>query len=89
MFVRQVAGSAVKKATETLVKAARNASQNVSFDPNASNVGGSQPRGAVAMMKRTIDAQEEISKKERELEEAKRRLKAIRMQHRPTQPRQS
>ena len=40
-------------------------------------------------MKRAIDAQEEISKKERELEEAKRRLKAIRTQYRPTQPRQS
>ena len=89
MFVQQVAGSAVKKATETLVKAARNASQNVTFDPNAPNMGGSQPRGAVAIMKKTIDAQEEISKKERELEEAKRRLKAIRTQYRPTQPRQS
>lgn len=40
-------------------------------------------------MKRAIDAQEEISKKERELEEAKRRLKAIRMQFRTPQPRQS
>ena len=79
----------MKKATETLVKAARNASQNVSFDPSAPAVGGTQPKGAVAKMKSQIDAQEEISKKERELEEAKRRLKAIRMQHRTPQPRQS
>jgi len=77
----------VKKATEMLVKAARNASQNVSFDPNAS--GGSEPRGAVARMKQALEAQENISKKERELEEAKRRLKAIRMQFRTPQPRQS
>lgn len=79
-----MAGSAVKKATESLVRAARSASQNVSFDPNVK-----QPRGAVAKMKSEFDAQSEIHKKERELEEAKRRLKAIRMQFRTTQPRQS
>lgn len=83
-----MAGSAVKKATESLVRAARSASQNVSFDPNVSG-GGKQPRGAVAKMKSEFDAQSEIHKKERELEEAKRRLKAIRMQFRTTQPRQS
>lgn len=70
-----------------LVKAARNASQNVSFDPNMA--GGNQPRGAVQKLKIALEAQENISKKERELEEAKRRLKAIRMQFRTTQPRQS
>lgn len=72
-----------------LVKAARNASQNVTFDPSMASAGGKQPRGAVQAMTLTIEAQETISKKERELEEAKRRLKAIRMQFRPTQPRQS
>lgn len=84
-----MAGSAVKKATESLVRAARSASQNVSFDPNAPASGGKQPRGAVQKMKSEFDAQAEINKKERELEEAKRRLKAIRMQFRTTQPRQS
>ena len=84
-----MAGSAVKKATESLVRAARSASQNVSFDPNVSSAGGKQPRGAVQKMKSEFDAQAEINRKERELEEAKRRLKAIRMQFRTTQPRQS
>ena len=52
-------------------------------------MGGKQPRGAVLKMKSELDSQESIKKKERELEEAKRRLKAIRMQFRTAQPRQS
>lgn len=75
----------MKKATEALVKAARNASQDVaSFDPNIP-----QPRTAVAHMTAALDAQEAINKKERELEEAKRRLKAIRMQFNRPQHRQT
>ena len=80
-----MAGSAVKKATEALVRAARNASQEVAFDdPNIR-----QPKSAVHAMTLTLDAQEAINKKERELEEAKRRLKAIRMQFNRPQHRQT
>ena len=50
---------------------------------------GKQPKGAVLKMKYEFDAITDINKKERELEEAKRRLKAIRMQFRTPQPRQS
>jgi len=79
-----LAGSAVKKATEALVRAARNASQEVAFDPNIR-----QPKSAVHHMTLALDAQEAINKKERELEEAKRRLKAIRMQFNRPQHRQT
>ena len=80
-----MAGSAVKKATEALVRAARNASQDVAFDPNIRQPTSS----AVHRMKVALDAQEAINKKERELEEAKRRLKAIRMQFNRPQHRQT
>jgi len=70
-----LAGSAVKKSTEALVRAARNTSQEVFFDPNIR-----QPNSAVKRVALEINVIEHINKKERELEEAKRRLKAIRME---------
>jgi len=74
----------VKKATETLVKAARSVSQEVALDPNIH-----QSKSAVKHITLALDAQAIINKKERELEEAKRHLKAIRMEFNRPQHRQT
>jgi talin len=71
----QIAGSAVKKATETLVQAAQQASVSVketdSFGPRV--------KGKVMdRFRQELEVQEEIARKQRELERAKEQLTKIR-----------
>lgn len=71
----QVAGSAVKKATETLVKAAQQASANVEQEaPFMPKLKGS----VMASFREELEKKEQIAKMERELEAAKSQLYKIR-----------
>ena len=73
-----MAGGAVKKATETLVKAANAAKQShddiSDFNPGASNLSMAKRMAA------ELDAVETITAKERELNKARNQLKNIRLQ---------
>lgn len=75
----QMAGAAVKKATETLVKAA----QQASVDVEESKPFGPKVKGSVMTdFRKELEAQEEIAKKMRELEKAKEQLYKIRRERR-------
>lgn len=69
----QVAGNAVKRASDNLVKAAKD-SQDASEDTQGVEI-TDRMVGNIAI---EIEAQEAILKKERELEEARRKLEIIR-----------
>lgn len=71
-----MAGAAVKKATETLVKAAQQASANVTEDEPfmKPKVKGKVMEG----FRKELEMQEEIARKMKELERAKEQLTKIR-----------
>uniref|UniRef100_A0A1A7XNS5 Talin 2 n=2 Tax=Iconisemion striatum TaxID=60296 RepID=A0A1A7XNS5_9TELE len=71
----QIAGNAVKKASDNLVRAAQKAAFNKADEDNV--VVETKFVGGIA---RIIAAQEEMLKKERELEEARKKLAQIRQQ---------
>ncbi|CAG02348.1 unnamed protein product, partial [Tetraodon nigroviridis] len=71
----QIAGNAVKKASDNLVRAAQNAAFNKADDDNV--VVKTKFVGGIAQI---IAAQEEMLRKERELEEARKKLAQIRQQ---------
>ncbi|EDV28944.1 uncharacterized protein TRIADDRAFT_19795, partial [Trichoplax adhaerens] len=76
LILIQAAGNAVKKATDSLVKAAKVARGDRNSDPIGQPV--IVNKKLVGSLAQEIEAQEAILKKERELEEAKKRLAAIR-----------
>ncbi|XP_075906783.1 talin-2 [Nelusetta ayraudi] len=71
----QIAGNAVKKASDNLVRAAQNAAFDKADDDNV--VVKTKFVGGIAQI---IAAQEEMLRKERELEEARKKLAQIRQQ---------
>uniref|UniRef100_H3CSI7 Talin 2a n=1 Tax=Tetraodon nigroviridis TaxID=99883 RepID=H3CSI7_TETNG len=73
--LQQIAGNAVKKASDNLVRAAQNAAFNKADDDNV--VVKTKFVGGIAQI---IAAQEEMLRKERELEEARKKLAQIRQQ---------
>ena len=75
----QMAGTAVRKATETLVEAARRTTVDVEEGkPFGPKVKG----GVMADFRRELEIQEEIEKKRKELEMAKEQLYKIRREKR-------
>ena len=79
VLLLQMAGTAVRKATETLVEAARRTTVDVEEGkPFGPKVKG----GVMADFRRELEIQEEIEKKRKELEMAKEQLYKIRREKR-------
>ena len=74
----QIAGNAVKKASDNLVKAAQQSQEQQDAAEAADVEVSSKMVGSIAI---EIEAQEAILKKEKELQDARRKLEKIRKQN--------